>query len=118
MKLPTLTDDHVWHLFPIRVLKGERDELAAKLLEMGIETDVYYPVLSHQHQTNLVSQKYRQTTLPHTEKLRSNYFTCRFIQECRCKIRRRSSRGSSCYQVFHSIKTAESAEESAVDRLL
>lgn len=68
MKLPTLTDDHVWHLFPIRVLKGERDELAAKLLEMGIETDVYYPVLSHQHQTNLVSQKYRQTTLPHTEK--------------------------------------------------
>ena len=74
MKLPKLTDDHVWHLFPIRVLKGDRDELAAKLLEVGIETDVYYPVLSHQHQTNLVSQKYRQTTLPHTEKAAQHYF--------------------------------------------
>lgn len=68
IKLPKLTDDHVWHLFPIRVVKGSRDELAEKLLEMGIETDVYYPILSHQHQTNLVSQKYRQTELPHTEK--------------------------------------------------
>lgn len=68
IKLPKLTDDHVWHLFPIRVLKGDRDEMAEQLLELGIETDVYYPILSHQHQTNLVSKKYKQTTLPQTEK--------------------------------------------------
>ena len=118
IKLPKLTDDHVWHLFPIRVVKGSRDELAEKLLEMGIETDVYYPILSHQHQTNLVSQKYKQTALPHTEKPYSNYSICRFTQVCRCKIRRKSSRGQSCYQIFHSIKAGASTATSAVDRLL
>ncbi len=41
MKVGKLTDDDVWDLLGMRVVKGEGDEVGGKLVEMGIERDVY-----------------------------------------------------------------------------
>lgn len=55
IKLPMMTEDNVWHLFPIRIENGRRDELKNKLYQMyNIETDIYYPVLSHMQNTKWV----------------------------------------------------------------
>lgn len=66
--LPEMTEDNVWHLFPIRVRNGKRDELKKKLKQLyNIETDIYYPVLAHKQNTSLVKDKYINANLLNTE---------------------------------------------------
>uniref|UniRef100_A0AAU3GMA3 DegT/DnrJ/EryC1/StrS family aminotransferase n=1 Tax=Streptomyces sp. NBC_01401 TaxID=2903854 RepID=A0AAU3GMA3_9ACTN len=76
LHLPAFTDDHAWHLFPVRVPGGEadRDALRVRLRESGIETDVYYPVLTHQHRTPLHEKLFGDVVLPRTEKLNATVF--------------------------------------------
>lgn len=36
---------HVYHLYPVKILKGDRNQVREKLKEKGIETQIHYPVL-------------------------------------------------------------------------
>ncbi|PHD57614.1 DegT/DnrJ/EryC1/StrS aminotransferase family protein [Bacillus wiedmannii] len=70
IKLPMMTEDNVWHLFPIRVENGRRDELKNKLYQMyNIETDIYYPVLSHKQNTKWIKENYLQNNMLNTEQV-------------------------------------------------
>nr|WP_269808289.1 DegT/DnrJ/EryC1/StrS family aminotransferase [Bacillus pretiosus] len=70
IKLPMMTEDNVWHLFPIRVENGRRDELKNKLYQMyNIETDIYYPVLSHKQNTKWVKENDLQNNILNTEQV-------------------------------------------------
>ena len=42
--LPTMTDDHIFHQFTIRLPAQQRDVLKKSLEEKGIQTIVYYPM--------------------------------------------------------------------------
>ena len=52
ISLPTVneTAGHVWHQFTIRIPDGRRDEVRAKLAEMNVGSEVYYPVPLHQQE--------------------------------------------------------------------
>lgn len=69
--LPEITANHVWHLFPMRVADiSIRDKVIATLqTDYGVETDVYYKVLSHKQQTSFKTQHFAQSYLPKTELL-------------------------------------------------
>jgi len=65
---PNFTEDNVWHLFPIRVKNGQRDDLREKLKRVfNVETDIYYPVLSHKQDNHLVKLHYAGIHLSNTE---------------------------------------------------
>ncbi|MDA7027422.1 aminotransferase class I/II-fold pyridoxal phosphate-dependent enzyme [Bacillus sp. CLL-7-23] len=68
IKLPKMAEDHVWHLFTIKIINGNRDQVKEMLYNLHhVETDVYYPILSHQQKTSLVKTHYQDTVLPVTE---------------------------------------------------
>lgn len=70
IKLPMMTEDNVWHLFPIRVENGRRDELKNKLYQLyNIETDIYYPVLSHKQNTKWIKENDLQNNMFNTEQV-------------------------------------------------
>ncbi|EPC06215.1 DegT/DnrJ/EryC1/StrS family aminotransferase [Bacillus cereus] len=70
IKLPNMTEDNVWHLFPIRVENGRRDELKNKLYQLyNIETDIYYSVLSHKQNTKWVKENDLQKNILNTEQV-------------------------------------------------
>lgn len=58
---------HVWNQYTIRVLHGQRDMLRAHLQQLGIGTEIYYPVPLHQ-QACFQSLGYRPGSLPETER--------------------------------------------------
>lgn len=51
--LPTFDNKSVWHLYPVRITEGKRDEIKSKLHELGVETEIYYPYLSHQQELSI-----------------------------------------------------------------
>ncbi|MCH5375709.1 MAG: DegT/DnrJ/EryC1/StrS family aminotransferase, partial [Planctomycetes bacterium] len=57
---------HVWNQFTIRVPDGQRDALRARLSEMKIGTEIYYPVPLHQQEC-FQSLGYGPGSLPETE---------------------------------------------------
>ncbi|MCM1141693.1 MAG: DegT/DnrJ/EryC1/StrS family aminotransferase [Duncaniella sp.] len=59
--------DNVWHQYVVRVTNGRRDKIRNMLLDLGIETDVHYPVAPH-HQP-CFSGKIAHVGLPVTELL-------------------------------------------------
>ncbi|WP_198414146.1 DegT/DnrJ/EryC1/StrS family aminotransferase [Micromonospora phaseoli] len=69
--LPEFTSDHGWHLFAIQVLDGpSRDGLRDWLAEHArVETDVFYPVLTHRQHTPLRNTAFADVRLPVTEQL-------------------------------------------------
>ena len=68
IQLPQMTDDHVWHLFTIKMISGNRDQVKDMMLKFhNVQTDIYYPILSHHQNTPLVKANYRHTSLPVTE---------------------------------------------------
>ncbi|MFI1357751.1 DegT/DnrJ/EryC1/StrS family aminotransferase [Streptomyces sp. NPDC020898] len=72
--LPELTPDHVWHLFPVQVelAAGGRDLLRERLwARHGVETDIYYPVLTHQQKPYAHRGRVPVSALPRTEHLHS-----------------------------------------------
>lgn len=64
--LPEFTSDNSWHLFPIRVT-GDRQEIMSMMKKKGIETQVYYPVLTHEQNTSLKSTCFKGVRLPISE---------------------------------------------------
>ncbi|MER6404292.1 DegT/DnrJ/EryC1/StrS family aminotransferase [Streptomyces viridosporus] len=70
--LPAFEPDHAWHLFGVRVTAGRaaRDSIRAHMRSTGrVETDIYYPVLTHRQQTPLHRELFGQVVLPRTEHL-------------------------------------------------
>lgn len=45
--VPEVTDGHVFHQYTVRILDGNRDDVAEALATEGIQTMVYYPVPCH-----------------------------------------------------------------------
>ncbi|OSZ56274.1 3-oxo-glucose-6-phosphate--glutamate aminotransferase [Streptomyces pharetrae CZA14] len=70
--LPTSAPDHAWHLFGVRFPAGRaaRDAVRIHMRSTGrVETDLYYPVLTHRQQTPLHRDLFGQVALPRTEHL-------------------------------------------------
>jgi dTDP-4-amino-4,6-dideoxygalactose transaminase len=57
---------HVWNQFTIRVPHGKRDALRARLAEMKIGTEIYYPIPLHQQEC-FRPLGYEPGSLPETE---------------------------------------------------
>ncbi|WP_405694636.1 DegT/DnrJ/EryC1/StrS family aminotransferase [Streptomyces sp. NBC_01185] len=75
--LPSFSPDHAWHLFTVRVPGGpaEREEIRARMRSgSGVETDIYYPVLTHHQRTPLHKSLFSRSVLPHTEQLHTTAF--------------------------------------------
>ncbi len=58
---------HVWNQFTLRVPDGQRDVLRAKLTEMKVGTEIYYPIPLHQQEC-FKSLGYEPDSLPETER--------------------------------------------------
>ncbi|MEV6861555.1 DegT/DnrJ/EryC1/StrS family aminotransferase [Streptosporangium subroseum] len=43
--LPEVTSEHVWHLYVVRV--PDRDTIAARMAELGVQTGIHYPLPIH-----------------------------------------------------------------------
>lgn len=66
--LPEFSADNSWHLFPIQIISGAcRDEVKRMLSESNIETDIYYPVLTHHQRTPLKEKYFNKVSLENTE---------------------------------------------------
>lgn len=66
LTLPVVAEgnDHVWHLYVIRV--RDRERVAAELAEAGVETGIHYPVPLHRSPA-LAGQTIRRTECPVTD---------------------------------------------------
>lgn len=62
LQLPTIADDHVVHLYVLRL--ADRERFAAALRAQGVVTDIHYPIADH-HQP--AYPQAHTLTLPHTE---------------------------------------------------
>lgn len=74
--VPAFVEDHAWHLFPVRAAAGgaARDAVRAGLHSAGVETDVYYPVLTHHQRTPLREKLFAGVSLPRAEELNATVF--------------------------------------------
>lgn len=65
--LPKVSEnaEAVWHVFPIRVLNGQRDAMQKYLNDNGIGTNVHYPVPIHQQKA--YADTYKDVSLPASE---------------------------------------------------
>lgn len=72
--LPAFVPDHAWHLFGVQVTVADaRDKIREHMSSVGsVETDLYYPVLTHHQQTPLHRKLYSHVELPRTEHLHSS----------------------------------------------
>jgi 3-dehydro-glucose-6-phosphate--glutamate transaminase len=48
LTVPFHDNTHTWHLFTILLKECNRDVIRRDLKKLGLETDIYYPILSHQ----------------------------------------------------------------------
>jgi 3-dehydro-glucose-6-phosphate--glutamate transaminase len=72
LSVPEPSEDNVWHLFPVQALgRDARNTLRRRLADCGVETDLYYPVLTHQQQIGAHSWVSPEIELPVTERLHS-----------------------------------------------
>ena len=67
--LPSATADcdHVWNQYTVRIPGGRRDAIKAQLSQLGIGSEIYYPVPLHLQEC-FRSLGYGPGTLPHTER--------------------------------------------------
>jgi dTDP-3-amino-2,3,6-trideoxy-4-keto-D-glucose/dTDP-3-amino-3,4,6-trideoxy-alpha-D-glucose/dTDP-2,6-dideoxy-D-kanosamine transaminase len=64
--LPATGSDHVGHLAVARVPKGQRDHVRATLHDLGVATDIHYPVPDHRQP--ILADRYATLQLPATER--------------------------------------------------
>ena len=71
ISLPKRLDDaqNVYHLFPILVADGKRDELQAHLKENGVETLIHYPIPPHKQKCYAKAAWNTNLQLPITEQI-------------------------------------------------
>lgn len=69
ISLPEPVVDHVWHLYTIEVEASSRSAIMAAMSERGIETDIYYPVLTHRQPNNVARSRYAGADVPTAERL-------------------------------------------------
>ena len=63
-------ENNVYHLFPILVKEGKRDELQAYLTENGVGTVIHYPIASHKQECYANEEWNKpQLSLPITEQI-------------------------------------------------
>lgn len=74
LRLPTWDVDHVWHLFTVEVTQDDRDTVTTSLREAGVATDLYYPVLTHEHQVPSTAGLFEGVQLPRTEAAHARMF--------------------------------------------
>lgn len=75
--LPEFVPDHAWHLFTVKVTAGRRtrDAVREHMRSAGsVETDVYYPVLTHRQDTPARRSLFAHTALPRTEHANETVF--------------------------------------------
>lgn len=59
---------HGWHQYTVRVRKGQdRDQIAHRLKEAGIETGIYYPIPIHKQ--SYLQEEFGELSLPVTEQM-------------------------------------------------
>lgn len=58
LKLPIEKEKNTWHLFPLFIEEGNKDELIKFAQKNNVEFDVYYPILGHQYVTEF-SKRYK-----------------------------------------------------------
>lgn len=63
-KKPEKSEQHVWHLFVIRV--NDRDKFRNYLLNNGIQTEIHYPIAPHKQQALI---EYNHLDFPISEKI-------------------------------------------------
>lgn len=71
-KLPIETIENTWHLFPLIVDENKRDQLVEFAKKRNIEFDVYYPVLSHKHETDYAKNYLEPIQFEKSEQLHSS----------------------------------------------
>jgi len=54
--MPLFSNQHTWHLFPLLVKKGLRDKFIDFMKNNGIGTDIFYPILSCNYNTQLADR--------------------------------------------------------------
>ena len=59
--------EHVWNQYTIRVTSGRRDAVKAQLAEVGVGSEIYYPVPLHLQEC-FQSLGYQPGSLPETER--------------------------------------------------
>lgn len=74
LRLPDWDVDHVWHLFTVETTQENRDTVTSALREAGVATDLYYPVLTHKHQTPSAAGLFEGVKLPRTEATHARMF--------------------------------------------
>jgi 3-dehydro-glucose-6-phosphate---glutamate transaminase len=66
--LPKAVPNHVWHQFTIQLPSYKRDTLRQRLsIHHGVDTEILYPILSHQQQSARQSPSFSYPVLPVTE---------------------------------------------------
>lgn len=66
--LPERVNNHVWHLFTVEVPAEQRDATRTEMERRGIETEIYYPVLTHRQPNSLSTALYADTELACAER--------------------------------------------------
>lgn len=67
--VPKFTKFNTWHLFPLLIEKNKKNKLIKFLKKKGIETDLYYPKLSFEHNTKY-SKKFKKKNFYNAIKLK------------------------------------------------
>jgi len=68
IELPNFADDHVWHLFAVRLADEiDRDRLISEMQLQGVGAEVCYPILTHKHATSNREKLFKDTSCPVTE---------------------------------------------------
>ncbi|WP_051261020.1 DegT/DnrJ/EryC1/StrS family aminotransferase [Desulfovibrio inopinatus] len=64
---PSLSPDHVWHHYTVETRTLPRDRVRQHMHERyGIETDIYYPILTHHYETPTHRRLFENVDLPRT----------------------------------------------------
>lgn len=77
IQLPAMGgDDHVWHIF--NILLKNREEIKSKLAELGIQTEIHYPIAPHKQvgYQHLFQSNYPISERIHEETLSLPLSTC------------------------------------------
>lgn len=71
---PEVGPDHTWHLYTVEVDAEIRDQVRNRMAERGVETDLFYPVLTHRQPSAGATSRFTDVALPVTERAHDRMF--------------------------------------------